>query len=35
MLILVGPSASGKTEIANILINDYHMKKVVTYTTRQ
>ena len=34
MLILVGPSASGKTEIANILINDYHMKKVVTYTTR-
>ena len=34
MLILVGPSASGKTEIANILISDYHMKKVVTYTTR-
>jgi len=34
MLILVGPSASGKTEIANILIIDYHMKKVVTYTTR-
>ena len=34
MLILVGPSASGKTEIANILISNYHMKKVVTYTTR-
>lgn len=30
----MGPSASGKTEIANILISDYHMKKVVTYTTR-
>ncbi len=34
MLILVGPSASGKTEIANILISNYQMKKVVTYTTR-
>ena len=34
MLILVGPSASGKTEIANILISNYKMKKVVTYTTR-
>ncbi|MDD3170968.1 MAG: hypothetical protein PHO86_01480 [Bacilli bacterium] len=34
MLILVGPSASGKTEIANILIKKYNMKRVVTYTTR-
>lgn len=34
MLILVGPSASGKTEIAQILINDYNMKRMVTYTTR-
>jgi guanylate kinase len=34
MLILVGPSASGKTEIANILISNYKMKNVVTYTTR-
>lgn len=34
MLILVGPSASGKTEIANILINQYGMKRMITYTTR-
>lgn len=34
MLILVGPSASGKTEVANILINKYQMKRMVTYTTR-
>ena len=34
MLILVGPSASGKTEVANILINDYGMVRMVTYTTR-
>lgn len=34
MLILVGPSASGKTEVANILINKYDMKRMVTYTTR-
>lgn len=34
MLILVGPSASGKTEVANILINKYHMKRMITYTTR-
>lgn len=35
MLILVGPSASGKTEIANILVKKYGMKRMVTYTTRQ
>ena len=34
MLILVGPSASGKTEVANILIQKYGMKRMITYTTR-
>ena len=34
MLILVGPSASGKTELLKILIRKYNMKKLVTYTTR-
>lgn len=34
MLILVGPSASGKTEIVKMLINKYNMKKLVTYTSR-
>ena len=34
MLILVGHSASGKTEIANELKRDYDMKKIITYTTR-
>lgn len=34
MLVLTGPSASGKTEIAKILINKYNLKKLVTYTTR-
>lgn len=35
MLILVGPSASGKTEVANILIQKYGMKRMITYTTRK
>lgn len=35
MLVLVGPSASGKTEIANLLIKDYKMTKIVTCTTRE
>lgn len=35
MLVLVGPSASGKTEVANILINKYKMVRMVTYTTRK
>ena len=35
MLILVGPSASGKTEAVRLLISDYGMKKLVTYTTRE
>ena len=34
MLILVGPSASGKTEIASVLTKKYGMKRMVTYTTR-
>lgn len=34
MLVLTGPSASGKTEIAKILIEKYNLKKLVTYTTR-
>ena len=34
MLILVGASASGKTEIAKRLINTYGFKKFVTHTTR-
>ena len=34
MLILVGPSASGKTEAVKKLIDKYGMKKLVTYTTR-
>ncbi|MGD9887064.1 MAG: guanylate kinase [Bacilli bacterium] len=34
MLVLIGPSASGKTEVAKILISRYQMKKLVTCTTR-
>lgn len=34
MLVLVGPSASGKTESAKIMINRYHISRVVTCTTR-
>ena len=35
MLILLGPSASGKTESAKIMINRYPISKVVTCTTRK
>lgn len=35
MLILIGASASGKTEIAKILINDFSFQKMVTTTTRK
>ncbi len=34
MIILVGPSASGKTEIAKLLISNFGYKKFVTTTTR-
>ncbi len=34
MLILVGPSASGKTEAVKILTSKYDLEKLVTYTTR-
>ena len=32
MLILVGPSASGKTQIVQLLRKDYGLNKMVTYT---
>lgn len=35
MLVLVGASASGKTDIAKILISDYGFKKMVTTTSRK
>ena len=34
MLIIIGPSASGKTECAKILEKIYNLKKVITHTTR-
>ena len=34
MIILIGPSASGKTEIAKLLIRYYGFRKFVTTTTR-
>lgn len=34
MIILFGPSATGKTEIAKYLGNKYNIKKVITNTTR-
>ena len=34
MLVLIGPSASGKTESAKIMINRYPISRVVTCTTR-
>jgi len=34
MLVLIGPSASGKTESAKIMINRYPISRVVTSTTR-
>ncbi len=34
MLIIVGPSAAGKTEIVKRLTEISHLKKLVTYTTR-
>ena len=35
MLILIGPSASGKTEVAKLLASKYNITKIVTYTTRK
>jgi len=34
MLVIVGPSASGKTEISRYLIKEYNLKRVITCTTR-
>jgi hypothetical protein len=35
MLVLMGKSASGKTEVAQILVKKYDFHSVVTYTTRK
>lgn len=35
MIILIGPSASGKTEVAKELVRDFGYNKVITYTTRE
>ena len=35
LLVLIGASASGKTEIAKLLIRDFDYKKMVTTTTRK
>lgn len=35
MLILVGASASGKTEVAKLLFKKYGLIKAITHTTRQ
>lgn len=35
MILLIGASASGKTEVGKILEKKYGYKKVVTYTTRK
>ena len=34
MIVLSGPSASGKTEVAKRLMNQYNIKRVITTTTR-
>ena len=34
MLVLIGASASGKTEIAKLLVKNHGMHKITTYTTR-
>ena len=34
MLVLIGASASGKTEVARQLVLQYGMNKIITYTTR-
>ena len=34
MIVLVGPSASGKTEAAKLLYSIYGIKKVITHATR-
>ena len=35
MIVLVGESASGKSSIEKILVDNYGYKKIVSYTTRQ
>jgi len=35
MIVLVGPSASGKTELAKLLFHEFKYKKCITSTTRK
>lgn len=35
MIVILGASASGKTTVANEIMNTYKLKKIVTYTTRE
>lgn len=35
MIVLIGASASGKTEVAKEIIKKYQFKKIITYTTRK
>jgi guanylate kinase len=35
MIVLIGASASGKTEVAKTLISKHGFSKIVTYTTRE
>lgn len=35
MIVIVGESSSGKSTLANYLMNNYYYKKIITYTTRE
>lgn len=35
MLVISGASASGKTEVAHVICRKYHLKRVITVTTRE
>ena len=35
MIILIGASATGKTEVGKLLNSKYNLNKVITYTTRE
>lgn len=35
MIVLIGASASGKTEVAKCLLNNFGYKKIITTTTRE
>ena len=34
MILLIGASASGKTEVAKVLLSKFGMKKAITHTSR-